>query len=107
MKARVEVVIRDEEGNILSQLAPAWMELGAQSLHDIEGAVETWKQQALPEIEADLLSSSSKPIHSRDKKTVNSSVTAHDWCGLRQYMESSCFLYKNTSLMHKKPIIWL
>jgi hypothetical protein len=32
------------------------MNLESQSLHDIEGAVETWKQQALPEIEADLLS---------------------------------------------------
>lgn len=29
---------------------------GTQSLHEIEGAFEIWKQQALPEIEADLLS---------------------------------------------------
>ena len=53
MRARVEDVIRDEAGNILSQLAPQQIDLGAQSLHEIEGAVETWKQQALPEIEAD------------------------------------------------------
>lgn len=55
MKARVELVIRDEEGNILSQLNPYLMELGCQSLHDIEGAVEGWKQKILPDIEADLL----------------------------------------------------
>jgi hypothetical protein len=40
-------------------------------LHEIEGAVEIWKQQALPEIEADLLSQARAPVHSKDKKTVN------------------------------------
>ena len=55
MRARVEVVIRDEMGNILSQLTPTPIDIGTQSLHDIEGAVETWKRQALPEMEADLL----------------------------------------------------
>jgi len=37
MKAKVELVIRDEDGNILSQLDPYVLELGSQSLHDIEG----------------------------------------------------------------------
>ncbi len=68
MRARVEVVIRDEEGNILSQLAPAWMELGTQSLHDIEGAVETWRQQALPQIEADLLTGAQSQFTQQIKK---------------------------------------
>ena len=71
MKARVEVVIRDEEGNILSQLAPTWMDLGTQSLHDIEGAVENWKQQALPEIEADLLSGVQSQFTQEIKKRSN------------------------------------
>jgi len=39
----------------LSQLAPHEINLGNQSLDEIEGAVENWKQQALPEIEANLL----------------------------------------------------
>lgn len=64
----MEVVIRDEAGNILSQLAPAWMDLRNQSLHDIEGAVETWKQQALPEIEADLLSQAQSQFTQEIKK---------------------------------------
>ena len=68
MRARVEVVIRDEEGNILSQLAPAWMNLETQSLHDIEGAVETWRQQALPEIEANLLSQAQSQFTQQEKK---------------------------------------
>ncbi len=42
-------------GTFARQLTPTAMDLGTQSLHDIEGAVETWKRQALPEIEADLL----------------------------------------------------
>ena len=68
MKARVEVVIRDEAGNILSQLTPTSIDLGTQSLHDIEGAVETWKQQALPEIEADLLSQAQSQFTQEIKK---------------------------------------
>jgi hypothetical protein len=39
-------------------------------------AVETWRQEALPEIEADLLNQARAPVHSRDKKTENSDVTA-------------------------------
>ena len=68
MRARVEVVIRDEAGNILSQLAPAWVDLGNQSLHEIEGAVENWKQQALPEIEADLLTRAQSQFTQEKKK---------------------------------------
>lgn len=56
------------KGTFKSQLAPAWMELGTQSLHDIEGAVEMWKQQALPEIEADLLSQAQSQCTQEIKK---------------------------------------
>lgn len=68
MRARVEVVIRDEAGNILSQLAPQQIDLGAQSLHEIERAQEIWKQQALPEIEADLLSQAQNQFTQQKKK---------------------------------------
>ena len=44
------------------------MELGTQSLHDIEGAVETWKQQALLEIEADLLNQAQSQFTQEIKK---------------------------------------
>ena len=105
MRARVETIIRDEAGNILSQLAPREIDLGNQSLHDIEGALENWKQQALPEIEASLLNQARASVYPRDKKTRKPVVMAHDWCGLRRYTESSCFLYKNIKLMHEKPTI--
>jgi predicted RNA polymerase sigma factor len=68
MRARVETVIRDEAGNILSQLAAHEINLGNQSLHDIEGAVENWKQQALPEIEASLLTEVQKQFTQEIKK---------------------------------------
>ncbi len=48
-------MIRDEEENILSQMDSYLMELGSQSLQEIEGAVEDWRQKVLPDIEADLL----------------------------------------------------
>jgi len=68
MKARVEVVIRDEAGNILSQLSHYRMDLGTQSLHDIEGAVENWKQQVLPQMEADLLTQAQRQFTQEIKK---------------------------------------
>ncbi|MDZ4876734.1 MAG: hypothetical protein CLLPBCKN_006169 [Chroococcidiopsis cubana SAG 39.79] len=68
MKARVETVIRDESGNILSQLTADEIDLGNQSLHDIEGAVENWKQQALLEIEASLLTQAQNQFTQEIKK---------------------------------------
>jgi predicted RNA polymerase sigma factor len=68
MRAKVEIVIRDEARNILSHLAPHEIDLGNQSMHDIEGAVENWKQQALPEIEASLLTEAQKQFTQEIKK---------------------------------------
>lgn len=56
-------------GNILSQLTPTSIDLGTQSLHEIEGAIETWKQQALPEMEADLLERAQNQFTQEIKKT--------------------------------------
>jgi len=68
MRVRVETVIRDEAGNILSQLAAHEIDLKNQSLHEIEGAVENWKQQALPEIEASLLTEAQNKFTQEIKK---------------------------------------
>ena len=64
----METIIRDEAGNILSQLARHEIDLGNQSLHDIEGAVENWRQQALPEIEANLLTQAQSQFTQEIKK---------------------------------------
>lgn len=68
MKALVKVVIQDEEGKILSQLDPYLMDLGSQSLHDIEGAVEDWRQRVLPDMEADLLDKAQSQFTQQAKK---------------------------------------
>lgn len=53
--ASIEITIRDGQGNIVYQGKPRKLELGKQGLDEIEGAVEQWRQTALPEIEAQLL----------------------------------------------------
>jgi hypothetical protein len=69
MKVTVEFVIRNEMGNILSQNSPFSMEIGTQSLHDIEGGVEQMKQKVLPEIEAALLAQAQNEFTEKVKKT--------------------------------------
>lgn len=60
--ATIEVIIRDDEGNIIGnenqRVYPIGM--GRTSLHDIEGAVEQFKKKALPDIEAELLEAAQK-----------------------------------------------
>ncbi len=53
--ASIEITIRDEQGKIVYQGKPRELALGKQGLDEIEGAVEQWRQAALPEIEAKLL----------------------------------------------------
>lgn len=68
MKARVELVIRNEEGKILGQLDSYSMELGDQSLHEIEGAVEDRRQKVLPDVTAELLHSAQTQFIQESKK---------------------------------------
>ena len=68
MKVTVEFVIRNEMGNILSQNSPFSIEIGTQSLDDIEGGVEQMKQKVLPEIEATLLTQAQNHKTSSRKK---------------------------------------
>ena len=68
MKVTLEFVIRDDKGNILGQNSPLTLEIGTQSLHDIEGGVEEMKQKVLPEIEATLLTQAQNHKTSSRKK---------------------------------------
>ena len=56
--ARIEIIIRDEQGNIINQATHQRYELGfdLNNLNEIERAVEQFKQAMLPALEADLLS---------------------------------------------------
>ena len=53
--ASIEVIIRDEEGNIISQKPAKQVNLKNANLDSIEADVEEWRFEALPEIEAQLL----------------------------------------------------
>ena len=55
--ATIEVILRDDKGNLIrSNKSDTYqVELGEQTLHEIEGGVEIFKQRALPEIEQTLL----------------------------------------------------
>ncbi len=68
MKAKIEVTIRDDAGNVIGQLDPQMLDLGKQSLHDIEGAIEAWRQKALPDIESALLSASQQQFVEEKKQ---------------------------------------
>jgi hypothetical protein len=70
MKAKIEVIIRDEQGKVIGQLDPETMDLGCQTLHEIEGAVEQWRRSALPDIEAELLSAAQSEFVTQ-KKTLS------------------------------------
>jgi hypothetical protein len=53
--ASIEVIVRDDAGNILRQRLAANIELGDRNLQGVESAVEAWRKTALPEISAGLL----------------------------------------------------
>ena len=71
MKVTIEFVIRDDKGNIFGQNSPLTLEIGTQSLHDIEGGVEQMKQKVLPEIEATLLTQAQNEFTEKVKEELN------------------------------------
>jgi hypothetical protein len=66
---RIKVVIEDEQGNVIRESTAHPLELGQQSLHEIEGAVEAWRRQVLPEIEAALLQTAQSEFTQHKKTT--------------------------------------
>jgi hypothetical protein len=53
--ASIEVIIRDDDGKIISQKPAKPVNLKQANLDSIEAEVESWRKEALPEIEAELL----------------------------------------------------
>lgn len=56
----IEVVIRDEAGNVIMQQIKG-LELDSWHFEQIERSVEGWKQTTLPEIERALLKKTGEP----------------------------------------------
>ncbi len=65
----IELVIRDDEGNMIDSRSVNryTLNLGKQSFHDIEGAVEKFRRDMLPDLEADLLKAA-QDTFIKDKK---------------------------------------
>lgn len=67
----IELILRDENGQIMGQqfVKKYPLDWKSQSFHDIEGAVENFKQIALPDIEASLLEAA-QDAFVQDKKKI-------------------------------------
>lgn len=76
MKAKI--VLCDDQGNVLpNSSATAYsFELGGQTLDEIEQAVDQFRHQALPELEANLLKSAQEQKTDELKKQDSSLSTA-------------------------------
>ena len=66
---KIEIIIKDEFGEELTRLQSRDLELGSQSLDEIETAVEKLKQKILPEISSELLSQAQREFTKEKKKT--------------------------------------
>ncbi len=71
--AKIEIIIKSEQGEELTRLQSMDLELGSQSLDEIETAVEKLKQKMLPEISSELLSKAQREF-SQEKKRLRRSV---------------------------------
>ena len=71
----IEITIRDDDGNIIHSSAnqPYTMSLKHNTLHEIEGSVERFKNQTLPEIEKTLLESAQSQFTAEKKNRGNHS----------------------------------
>ena len=74
---KVEITIKDEDGKELSKLQSMDLQLGSQSLHEIETAVEKLKQKMLPEISSELLSKAQREF-SQEKKRLRRSTERNE-----------------------------
>jgi hypothetical protein len=55
--ARIRIILEDDDGREMASTEPRVYELGREldNLHEIEGALERFRRQALPELTAELL----------------------------------------------------
>lgn len=81
----IELIIRDDKGNVIDSRSVNryTLNLGKQSFHEIEGAVEQLKMNMLPDLEADLLKAA-QTTFIKDKKRINL-----QWDDSRSYQDTS------------------
>ena len=71
--AKIEIIIKNEQGEELTRLQSVDLELGSKSLDEIETAVEKLKQKILPEISSELMSQAQREF-TKEKKRLRASV---------------------------------
>jgi uncharacterized protein with ACT and thioredoxin-like domain len=72
---RVEILVRDEAGEVISEQTFA-LEIGSGQFHEIEQAVEALKRAALPQLEGDVLRHEQARWVAEVKKTTPIGSTA-------------------------------
>ena len=60
--AKIKMVLEDDDGRVIGT-QEVELDLKGRSFHDIEGAVEDFRRQALPKLEADLLRDEQRRFH--------------------------------------------
>ena len=70
--ASIEIIIRDKDGQVLNRVTAESYELGLElgTLTEIEGAVDHFKNELLPALEADLLAHQQQKAITELKKVV-------------------------------------
>jgi predicted translin family RNA/ssDNA-binding protein len=67
--AQIDIIIKDDQGQEITRLQSVNLELGSQSLNEIETAVEELKKKMLPEITSELLGQAQRQFTEAKKKT--------------------------------------
>ena len=67
----IEITLRDDAGQVIDgrSVKKYSLDCKMKTFHDIESAVETFKRNVLPDIEADLLEAAQKAFIAGKKKT--------------------------------------
>ena len=67
----IEITLRDDAGQVIDgrSVKKYPLDCKMKTFHDIESAVETFKRNVLPDIEADLLEAAQKVFIAGKKKT--------------------------------------
>ena len=89
----LEIILRDDAGQAIDgrSVKKYPLDCKMKTFHDIESAVETFKRNALPDIEADLLEAAQKVfIADKKKPPVNFPVMAYEF-------EANCKLSESFS----------
>ena len=65
---KIEIILKDDEGKTISKVKSLDLQLGNNTIYEIEREVEKFKQEMLPEISKELLLQSQKKFTKEEKK---------------------------------------